>query len=83
MQGEVLLRAAIYLSRLRDSGSRDHAYRLRVAKKLIDLVNAFVADEAKAATEVSKKDPAYLSWEQVGQCLDLSKSAVYARYGKK
>jgi hypothetical protein len=83
MQGEVLLRAAIYLSRLRDSGSRDHAYRLRVASKLQQLVSNFIAAEAKAATETNKKDPAYLSWEQVGQCLDLSKSAVYARYGKK
>lgn len=83
MQGDRILKAAIYLSRLRDSGSRDHVYRLRVASKLIEILNSFIADEVRAATNENPSDPAYVSWQGVGDVLGISKSAAYARYGKK
>lgn len=82
MQGNKLLTAAIYLAKLRDSGCRDHAYRLRVASKLRNLIDAFIADEVRAATEKNKSDPAYLSWTKVGELLNLSRSAAYTRYKK-
>lgn len=83
MQRERLLRAAIFVSRLRDSNSRAHAYNLRAAQKIIDIMGNFIAEEVQEAVKENDTDPAHLSWVEIGQCLNLSKSAAYARYGKK
>ena len=83
MQAEKILRAAIYIGRLRDSGERAHAYRIRVAKRLSDIIDSFVAEEVCRATSVSKNDPAKMTWDQVGQALEISRSAAFSRYGKK
>jgi hypothetical protein len=83
MQGEKILRAALYIARIRESNDRAHAYRIRAAKKLSDIVDSFVAEEARRATSTTETDPAHMSWAQVGQALDISKSAAYNRYGEK
>lgn len=83
MQAERTLRAAIFLAKIRDSPIRAHAYRLRCAKKVADIIDQFIAEEARKANNESKNDPAYLSWEQIGSCLDIPKTTAYQRYGKK
>src|SRR5947208_994303 len=79
VQGEKILRAALYIARIRESSDRAHAYRIRAAKKLSDIVDNFVAEEVRRATSINKTDPAHMSWEQVGQALEISKGAAYNR----
>lgn len=83
MQGEKILRAALYVARIRESSDRAHVYRIRAAKKLSDIVDSFVAEEVRRATSTSKTDPAHMSWSEVGSALEISKGAAYNRYGDK
>jgi hypothetical protein len=83
MQAEKILRAAIYIAKLRDSGERAHVYRIRLGKKIADIVDSFVAEEVQRATSVAKSDPAAMSWAEVASALEISKSAAYNRYGNK
>lgn len=82
MQREKLMRAMVAINRLRDSSERDHAIRIRSAKRAIDVLHDFIAHEVRAATHEAKDDPAHLTWEQAGKLLGISKSATYTRYGK-
>lgn len=81
MQAERILRAAILVGRLRDSSNRSHALRIKTAQLLSSLIDQFIATEVERATTISKSDPAHLTWTEIGQCLNLSRSAAYTRYG--
>lgn len=82
-QKEKVLRAAVLVSKIKSSGNRSHKLRLRYAKKLGDIVDAFIAEEVKEATKIAADDPAHLSWTEVGQALEMSKSKAYRTYGPK
>jgi hypothetical protein len=82
VQREKLLTAAIYVSRIRDTSARNHAYRLRLANKIRQLIDDFISAEVQAAVSEAKDDPAHMSWQQIADTLELSKSAVFTRYGK-
>jgi hypothetical protein len=80
---EPTLRMAIFVQKLRDSGSREHARRIRLAKKIADIANSVIAHEARTANSLSFSDPAHLSWQQIADALEISKNAAYTRYGIK
>lgn len=83
VQGERILRAAMYLARIRESSQRAHAYRIRAAKKLCDIIEGFIAEEVHRATSISKNDPAAMSWSEVGSALEMTKSKAFRLYGEK
>jgi hypothetical protein len=78
---EKLLQAAININRIREASPRAHAYRIKLAKRTIDLLNDFIATEVQAAVSEPKGHPAKMTWEQIGQALNLSKSASFTKYG--
>lgn len=79
---DYVLIAATYLAKIRNQTENAHALKIRCAKKVLDAVNSFIEDEVKKATSKSRHDQSSMTWDQVGSALELSKSAVYARYGK-
>lgn len=78
-----MLRAAIFIARIREAQPNKHVLRLRYAKRLLDIVNSFIAEEVHTANSLPKTDPNHMSWNDVSQVLELSRSAAYARYGGK
>lgn len=82
-QMEKMLRAAILISKIRQTGSNAHKIRLRYAYKLGEVIDSFIAEEAREATKKSPTDPSHLSWAQVAQALETSKSTAFRRYGEK
>lgn len=80
---EPTLRMVIFAQKLRDSGSREHARRIRLAKLIADIANSIIAREVTKATSLSSSDPAHMTWKEVGDALGLSKSAAFTRYGKR
>lgn len=80
---ERLLSALIFIAKVRDAGPNRHEYRIRCAKKARDAIDAFIVNEVRTANSKSTKDPTHLSWARIGEALDLSRSAAFARYGKK
>lgn len=82
MQGERILRAALYIARLRESSPRAHAYRIRTAKRLCDLIEGFIAEEVHRATSLSKSDPASMSWSDISQTLEVTKSKAFRMYSE-
>lgn len=83
MQHEKIVRAAMFVAKIRDSSPEDHQERLMYAKKLRDLVDDFIFEEVKAANSKGKGDKNYMSWDKIGQVMDLSRSAAFTRYGAK
>jgi hypothetical protein len=83
MQGERILKAAMYVARIRESSQRAHAYRIRAAKKLCDITEGFIAEEVRRATTISKNDPAHMSWNEVASALEITKSKAFRTYGGK
>lgn len=81
MQREKVLRIAIFNAKLRDSQPNAHALRLRWAKKVLDLVNAFIAEEVAAATQKPESSEAHLTWSQVANALEITKSKAFRTYG--
>jgi hypothetical protein len=82
LQAERVLRMAIFVAELRDSSPSAHEIKIRAAKKLVDLIEEFIAEEVNAANSKPKDAIGHLSWAQVGNLLELSRSAVYARYAR-
>jgi hypothetical protein len=80
---ELTLRAAIWIAKIRDASPSAHAYKLRCAKVLSELIEEVIKEEVHNATSKPLNDSTRLSWESVGQCLELSKSAAFTRYGNK
>lgn len=80
MQTERVLRMAIFVARLRDSSTLSHEIRIRAAKKLADLTEDFIKEEVERANSKPRNSIGYLSWGQIADLLELSRSAVYARY---
>lgn len=78
-----MLRAAIFLARIRESSPNAHALRIRYAIQVRKIVDSFIADEVRAANSLSKEEPGFMSWEAIGSVVELSRSAAYARYGTK
>lgn len=80
---EETLRLAVFVAKLRDAGTREHGRRIRLGKKIVDLGNSIIAREVRKATSLPKSDPESMSWQEVADSLDLSKSATFTRYGGK
>lgn len=81
-QKEKMLRAAILISKIRAASPNHHALKIRYAKRLSDLVESFIAQEAREATRKAESDPAHLSWAQVAQAVETSKSTAFRRYNE-
>lgn len=81
VQEERILRAFMHLARVRDSSERAHAYRIRTIKRLCDLLEGFLAEEIRRATSLPKGDDARVSWQQVANALEVSKTTAWNRYG--
>jgi hypothetical protein len=80
---EDTLRLAIAVGRLRNSGSREHRRRIRIAKQISDLANKVIAYEVRAAISEPAGDSARMSWQEIADTLEISKTAAYTRYGVK
>ena len=78
---EDTLRLAIAVAKLRESGTREHRRRIRIAKLIADLANKVIAHEVREAINEPEGDPAKMSWQQIADTLEISKSAAYNRYG--
>jgi hypothetical protein len=76
-----LLVALTALVKLKSTHESAHSLRIKLASKIVDSVNAFICDEVLDA--VDKTRPNHMTWEQVGNVMGLSKSAVFSRYGTK
>lgn len=82
MQSEKILRAETFLARVRNAKTTDHFERIRAAKLVVEVMNSFIALEAQRANHRNHSDPAYLSWDEIAKAMEMSKTAVYHRYGK-
>lgn len=80
---ETGLRLIVFATKLRDAGTREHSRRIRIAQKIIDLANSVIAEEVRTANSLNKSDPEYMSWQQVADALDISRTAAFTRYGKE
>lgn len=80
---DFLMRAGIFIARIRENGTHSHALNLRAANLAKKAIDAYIEDEVNKAQNYPKTSPFYLSWEHIGQVLEISKSAAFARYGKK
>lgn len=80
-QREKMIRVGVLVSRLLESSNREHCSRIRMAKKAIDILSAFIETEVYTANNLPKNDSARMSWDQIAQALGISKTAAYARYG--
>lgn len=78
---EDTLRLAIAVTKLRESGSREHRRRIRIAKQIVDLANAVIAKEVRAAIDEPVGDKARMTWREVADTLDISPSTAFNRYG--
>lgn len=78
-----ITRATILIARLLDSAPRNHVYRLRLLSKVSKLIAAITIEEVRAATSEAKGDEAKLTWDQIAQCLEMSKSAAFTKYSGK
>lgn len=78
-----LVRIAIFIARIKATSERDHFNRIRLAHRARKVIDAFIAEEVEASQSVGKSDPAYLTWDRIGEAVDISRSAAYTRYGKK
>ena len=83
MQGDRILRIAILIARLRESNNCHHAHRIRLAQRIVDATNIFIAEEVRRANNKKPTDPNYMSWAKIGQAVGLSRNAAYTRYGDK
>lgn len=80
---DAMLRAAILLARLRQASPNSHELRIRYAIQVRKIVDSFIAEEVRTANSLPEDDPSHMSWTKVGQAVELSRSAAYARYGAK
>lgn len=80
---DFLMRAGIFIARIRESETNSHAVKLRAANLALKAIEAYIADEVQNSQTHPKNSPLYLSWDHIGQALDISKSAAFARYGKR
>lgn len=78
-----IVRAAILIGRLLDSNPRNHSHRLRLLSRLAKIITVLTTNEVRASLSEAKDDEARLTWDQVAQCLEISKSAAFARYNVK
>jgi DNA invertase Pin-like site-specific DNA recombinase len=78
---EDTLRLAIAVTKLRESGGREHRRRIRIAKQIVDLANAVIAKEVRAAIEEPVGDRSRMTWQEVADTLKISKTTAYNRYG--
>lgn len=83
VQSEKILRAAIFLAKLRDTSPNAHAIRLRYAKKISTIVETFIEEEAHRAASKSSSDQSHLTWTQIGNALEMTKSMAHRKYGEK
>lgn len=82
MTDEKLLRGRMLLSRAEETPEGSHLIRIRMADKAREAVEAFIAEEVLRAVSHPMQSPLRMSWAEVAAALELSKSAVYIRYGK-
>jgi hypothetical protein len=82
-QREKLIRAGAFLSRLLETSRGSHCERIRLAQKMVDILNVFIETEIFDANNLPKADPNYMSWNDIGGVLGISKTAAYSRYGAK
>lgn len=71
------------LDQIEDSEENAHAYRIRRANEAIDVLHGLIAREVHLAINAPKGSRRKLSWAEIAQALGISKSAAFARYGKK
>ena len=83
MTEDKLLRVLTFVSRIREAPTQNHVLRLKLASVVSKAIDSFIQDEVQKAQSRPQKDPCHLSWAQIGDLLDLSRSAAYSRYGKK
>lgn len=81
--GGKMERVAKLLSQIENSDECSHAYRIRRAKEAIDILNGFIASEVRSAVNTPRGKVSNMSWAEIAKALDISKSAAFARYGKK
>jgi hypothetical protein len=82
-QREKLIRGGAFLSRLLETSRGSHCERIRLAQTIVDILNAFIETEVFDANKLPKTDPNYMSWNDIGGVLGISKTAAYSRYGAK
>lgn len=83
MDPDNLLYAQIFVARAKDTEEAKHDIRLFYAKKARDALEAFIAEEIKTANSEPVKSPSHLSWAEIGKIFNLSKTAVFTKYGSK
>lgn len=71
------------LDQIEDSDENAHAYRIRRANEAISILHSFIAGEVQSAVNARRGSISKMSWAEIAQALDISKSAAFARYGKK
>jgi hypothetical protein len=71
------------IEKMSKAAEHHHSDKIRCAKKAIDILNEIVTYEAKKANSLPQNAPGHMSWNDIGKVLEISKTAAFARYGKK
>lgn len=71
------------IEKMSKAAEHHHSHKIRCAKKATDLLNEIIAHEVKKANSLPRNAPGHMSWNEVADALELSKTAAFHRYGGK
>lgn len=82
LDNELAMRAGVFVSKIMGSLPNARAYRIRCAGLAIKALENFIYDEVREAQKHRRGSDLYVSFQQVADALEISRTAAYYRYGK-